>query len=866
MEKVLRWLSRAVPEGEREDWVREWQAEWAHGRQEGRSAVTLASSATEDCIRLRLRSWTPGPLTQDLRFAVRSLRRNPAYAAVAVVTLGLGLGANTAIYSVVNATMVRPLPIEEPDRIVVATKSRLDRRGPTSAPNFLDWREQTESLEGLSALQPWPATLTGAGRPLRVTRDRVSADIFETLRVDAALGRTFRPGEDQIGAEAVAVLSHDLWSTAFGSDREVLGRRVEVNGEPLTVIGVLPAGFALPPFTAQIYVPWAFQPDALAARGRNNVWAIGRLASGWSLSQARQEMAGIGDRLADEYPDANEGWSIDVEPIHDFALGSSPESLGLLLGAVGLLLLIACANVANLTLARGVVRRSELAVRVSLGAGRARLVRQMWAETLVVAFLGGAVGMAVAWASVGPIQSLLPSQLASIGAVTVDFGVLAFAFVLALLTGTVAGLLPAVRMAREAASGGGVASSLRVRGDGGRLRRGLAAGQFALAMTLLVGAGLLLRSLSALYAVDLGMDPAGLTSFYVTLPAADYTSPEAAIAGIDGIVAGLEELPEVRQAASVSHLPLTASRLSSSLVLEGHEVDHTVNAPSAAIRVASPGYFELLSIPVVEGRAFNVDDRPESLPVAMINETAARMWWPGESPVGRWLWYANDANDEPIRRTIVGVVADVRWAGPGAPAMAEVYQPHGQTTELFRWFGQSMYFVAHTGSTPLEASAVLSVLEGVDPDLPPDRLSSMEANLDRTVATPRIHGTLIGAFALLALALAAVGLYGVMAFTVRQRTREIGLRLAIGAGESRILKHTLRQALETAAAGTVLGGVASLVLGRFFSSALFDVRPEDPVTYVGVTAILVAVTLAASVTPALRAARTDPAIALRSEA
>ena len=864
-ERWLSRLSRIVPASEREEWRDEWLGELAHGREAGRSGGRLLASAFEDAVRLRLRAWRPGPLALDLRFAARSLRRSPGYTTVAVLTLAVGMGASTAIYSVVNATLLRPLPLVDEGSVMMVTQARGEYRGPTSAPNYLDWKDRSSSFEGMSALQPWSASLTGAGAPLHVSRNRVSADFFTTLRVQAAVGRVFEPHEDRLGAERVLVLSHELWSSAFGSDPEVLVRRVHVNGESHRVVGVLPEGFQLARFPAQIYVPWIFQPDALAARGRNNVWVVGRLASGATPEQAQEEMAAVGRQLAAEYPRSNEGADIRVETARSFALGSTTDSLILLLTAVGLLLLIACANVANLTLARGATRRGELAVRAAIGAGRARLVGQIWSESLMVALAGGAAGVVIAFLAVGPIRSMLPARLAGIGEVSVDLPVMGFAVLLALVTGTLAGLLPSLQMTRGAGRGVSLAGVLRVRGDGSRLRHGLAAGQFAVAMTLLVGAGLLLRSLSSLYAVDLGFDPEDVSSFYVTLPQAEYSTPEATVAAVDAILDQLRALPGVERSAAMSHLPLTGAGLSSSVVLEGHPEDQTVNGPSAAIRVVTPGYFQLMGIDILRGRDFDAADRTGSPDVVIINDAAAREWWPGEDPMGRWVWWANDDQDEPIRRTVVGVVADTRASGPDSSTRPQVYQPHSQTTEIWRWFGQSMSFVAETPRAPLGSAEIRKALGAVDPSLPPYGITSLEEALDRTLATPRIHGTLVTTFALVALLLAAVGIYGVMAFTVRNRTREIGLRLAIGADHRAILGDTLFGGVRTAGAGVFLGTVLSLLLARWFQSSLFGVTSTDLPTYALVALGLTAVTLAACWVPASKAARTDPLAALRTD-
>ncbi len=811
----------------------------------------------------------PDSLWQDVRFAARSLRLNPGYAGIALLTLAVGIGANAAIFSVVNAYLLRPLPLEEPNRIISLSKVKDGNTGPTSAPNFLDYREQSSSFEDLVGIQLWATTLTGVDTPRRLSLAMVTPGFFQVLGAQPTLGRGFVSEESIEGQRRSVVLSHEAWSSSFGSDVTVLGRSVLLNGESYELVGVAPRGLRVPPFTSDVYVPLAFADDALDARGRNNIFVLGRLADGASMASASAEMDVIAQGLSDTYPRANEGWGIRLEELHTFAVGSSPRGLWMLLGAVGLVLLIACVNVASLTVARGAARSRELAVRVALGASRARLLRQLLGESILLALLGGAMGVGLAYALLDPIVSLVPARVSGLGEVSIDSQVLLFTLGVSVLTGLLSGLTPAYRMSGLASASqgpSGVAERLTNRGGSERVRDTLVVSEFALAMVLLVGAGLFIRSLSNLYSVDLGVDHEGVTSFQVSFADAEYPAPADVTLGVDRLLEELAARPEVKLAAATSHLPLSGARLSSSVLLEAGPQEHSVNSPSAAIKVVTPGYFSAMGIPLLTGRLLTWDDEPGGELVVVVNRTAAESLWPGEEPIGEWISYAEDADEQPIRRRVVGVIGDVHFAGPSRPATSEIYQSHRQTIEVWRWFGRGMSYVARTrdGST-LELRAVQETLASVDPNLPVVGLSSLTEVLDTSVATRRFQGTLVGLFAGLALLLAAVDTYGVMAFSVRQRTREIGIRVAMGAQRQTLLRSVLSDGLRLAAIGTVVGAIGAAAVSRSVSSLLWGVEGTDPMTYVSVAAVLAGATVMATLVPALRASRIDPVVALRAE-
>ena len=869
-DRLLDFLGTLVPDSEREEWLREWRGELgASVGEQPRSRAKLLLAAAEDALRLRLRLRRVGlgPWVQDLRFALRTMRTRPGYSLTVLLTFALGIGANVAIFTVINAYVLRPLPVEEPSRLVWLSDYKEGRTGFVSAPDFVDWREQSRSLEDLVAVQQWSGTLTELERPLRVPRAHVTPGFFDLIGVQPMIGRAFAEEEGLEGNERVALLSYDLWSAAYGSDPAVVGKSVVFDGVHNTIVGVLPHGFLIPPFTAsQIWFPLAFSEETLSVRGRHNLRVIGRLASGVSQEEAQAEMDVIAEGLSRAYPLSNEGWGIQVRGLHETVLGTNAGSLWMLFGGVGFVLLIACVNVAGLNVARGAGRRRELAVRVALGASRVRLLSQLLTENLLLAFAGGAIGVTVAYLSLDAIEALVPTSLARVGVLSIDGTILAFAALVSAVIGIASGLLPGLRFSMAAEGSGGMADRLHTRTSDSTIGSGLVVAEFAMAMILLVGAGLFVRSLANLYSVDLGLEPDGITTFSVTFPPADYEGPSDVITGLDRVLESLAPEPGVGGVAATSHLPLSGARLSSSVQLDGDIGEMGTNSPGAAIKVVTPGYFETLGVPLLEGRFLTDDDDQSAEHTVVINQAAAERFWPGESPMGRLLAYTEDAEGAPVQRRVVGVVGDIRWAGPQRDATEEIYQTHLQTTEVWRWFGRGMsLLVKEDGGGALTLSGTQSLVSEVDPNLPVVSFRPLREVLDGSVAAPRFQSTLLTLFAVLALVLVAVGTYGVMAYSVRQRTREIGVRVAIGADRTAVMRSVLLDGARLAVTGTLLGAVGALVLSRFISSLLWGIGGDDPSTYAVVAGLLCGVTLLACYVPARRAARVDPIVALRAD-
>jgi putative ABC transport system permease protein len=795
------------------------------------------------------------------------MRTRPGYSLAVLLTFALGIGANVVIFTVINAYILRPIPVEEPSRLVWLSDYKEGRTGLVSAPNFLDWRQQSRSLEDIVAVQQWSGTLTELERPMRVPRAEVTPGFFDLLGVQPMIGRAFLEEEGVEGNERVALLGYDLWSAAYGGDPDVVGKPLIFDGVRNTIVGVLPPGFAIPPFTAsQIWFPLAFSEETLSVRGRHNLSVIGRLAGGVGLDEAQAELDVIAEGLSRAYPLSNEGWGIQVRELHETVLGANAGSLWMLLGGVGFVLLIACVNVAGLNVARGAGRQRELAVRAALGASRVRLLGQLLTENVLLAFAGGAIGMAVAYLSLDGIEALVPTSLARVGELSIDVTILGFAASVSAVTGIVSGLLPGLRFSMAAEGSGQMAECLRTRAGDSTIRSGLVVAEFAMAMILLVGAGLFVRSLANLYSVDLGLEPDGITTLSVTFPSADYDGPSDVIAGLDRVLEKFVAEPAVGGVAATSHLPLSGARLSSSVQLDGDTREMGTNSPGAAIKVVTPGYFETLGIPLVEGRFLYEDDGRGSEHVVVINRTAAERFWPGESPIGRSLAYTEDGEGVPVQRRVVGVIADIRWAGPQRDAMEELYQTHLQTTEVWRWFGRGMSLVVkEEREGALTLSRAQSLVSEVDPNLPVVSFRALREVLDGSISAPRFQSILLTLFAALALVLAAVGTYGVMAYSVRQRTREIGIRVAVGADRAEVMRSVLLDGARLALTGTFLGALGALALSRFISSQLWGVGGGDPSTYVVVAGLLGGVTVLACYVPARRAARVDPVVALRAD-
>ena len=865
----------------------------------------------EECREIRRVNWIQD-LAQDLRYGLRQLRRNPGFTAVAVITLALGIGANTAMFSVVNAVVLRPLPYAHSDRLVWIAESvpALKSEAVTGA-DYVDWKDQNHTLDRIAAYDtmyrgslregaagPGSAdfNLTGRGTPARVHSAFVSASFFATLGVEPQLGRAFTEKEDQPSGPHVVVLMHSFWQQYFGSDPHMLGQTINLDTAPYTVIGVMPVSFRFPGDSdAQILVPLALNQarERLRTQGQRALRIIGRLKPGVSLAAARADLdeirkraqpsskptlargggqrramptpgrGGRGGRLRDGPqegpPPASE---LKVVPLAEHLAGNLRPAVLTLLGAVGLVLLIACANVANLMLTRASARTREVAVRAILGAGRWRLVRQFLAESVTLAVAGGMAGLLLAAWGVNVITQLIPTGagggILAVATPKVDGNVLFFALAVSVLTGILFGLAPAVTVTRsdlgEGLKEGAQAASPGIRR--GWLRGALAVGEISLALVLLIGAGLLIKSFYRLLEVNPGFAPEHVLTMELSLTDTRYPAPQQKLEFFSQVLRRVEFLPGVRSVALADSLPL--SPYDSFLVMSRSRLQQRVALSSSTMMMmyritVSPAYFYTLGIPVLEGRTFTDHDDEQALKVAVVNEALARLLWPREDPIGKRLPLFDNL-------TVVGVVGNTRHEGLSQDTEAEVYVPYRQTPN------NSMQLAVRTAADPDSmVSAVRTAVRDVDPDQPLYHVATLQQVLSESVAPRRFNMLLLGIFAGIALTLATVGIYGVMAFSVTQRTHEIGIRMALGAKRSDVLGMVVRQGLKLALIGVVSGIVGALVLTRFLSSLLFGVKPTDPLTFAAVSLILSAVALVACYIPAYRATKVDPMVALRYE-
>jgi putative ABC transport system permease protein len=815
-------------------------------------------------------------LLRDLRHALRSLARSPGFTAVALVTLALGTGANAAIFSVVHAVLLEPLPFAEPDRLVTVWLSN-PRQGfekdITSYPNFRDWREQGSSFSQMVAVTGTDVTLSGGGAaaedagaaPEEVRAARVTEGFFPMLGVEPELGRGFRDEENEVGRHQVVVLSHGLWSRRFGADPAIVGSEIRVSGRPHTVVGVMPQGVRFPE-DAQLWLPFAFTPareDLREARGALWLPVFGRLAPGAGLAEAQAEMTAVAKRLEEAYPDDNEELGILLEPLRQTLVGDVERPLLVLLGAVGLVLLIACANVANLLLARGAARARELAVRSALGAGGGSLARQVLAESLLLGAAGGLLGLLAAAVGVRSLLGLAPGELPRIEGVAIDWTVFAFALAVALAAGVLFGL-PSALHAAGAEPGRALQEGGRGRAGGrrlGRLRQVFVAGQLALALVLLAGAGLLVRSFLELRAVDPGFEPRGVLSFRVTLPGQGYETAEEIESFYRELLGSLEALPGVESASAITDFGLARLPQSGSITLEGR--DHRSETDAAfpvAYDAVAPGFLQTAGIELLRGRAVGETDRRDGAQVAVVNEAFARRFFPGEDALGRRFTFGTPQGDDPQWTTIVGVAADARRSGLDQDVRPSAFLPHTQYSA-----GQMTVLLRTAGDPLVLAEPARRTVTALDADQPITDVRTLEQVFAGTGARRRFVAVLLGVFSGLAVALAAIGIYGVMAYVVGQRTREIGIRMALGARRREVVGWVLGQGMTVVAAGIALGLLGAVATTRLLSGLLYETAPADPVTFLLVAALLAAVALAANLLPARRAARVDPMAVLRQE-
>ncbi len=799
-------------------------------------------------------------LTTDLRSAFRALAKRPATTAVVVLILALGIGANTAMFGIVNAVLLRPLPFERPSELTMLwLDNRVQgwHRDITSYPNLLDWR-QNRSFDSLAAYRPLSIALTSGGEPIEVQAATVTANFFSTLGALPARGRGFTAEEEQEGKDRVVVLSHRLWQGRFGGDPALVGRTVELGGESRTVVGIAPPSLDFPAGT-EVWAPLAPDEGARSARGSLWLYVVGRLRPQVTLAAAQAEMTGIAERLEREYPQINEGLGINLVPLQTDLVGEVRPALLVLLAAVFAVLLIACANLANLLLARAGEREQEFALRAALGATRRRLLVQLLWESVVLAGLGGLGGVLLAWWASPLLLAWGARELPRLPGAGLDLPVLLFTLAVSLATGIAFGLAPGLHLARTR-----LASSLKETGRGSsggrkaaRVRRVLVASEVALAMVLLVGAGLLVRSLGKLSRVDVGLAAEGRLTFRLQLPPTTYPTRVEVHRFYEELLGRLEALPGVRSAGVASAVLISRLPNATNVTIEGVAAQGVEDQRAVALDAVSPRLFEVTGMPLVRGRAFDSTDGPEAAPVAIVNEAMVRQYWQGQDALGRRFKYGSAASQDPWR-TVVGVVADTRRSGADQEAMPATFLPLAQVPR------RSMTVVVHAQGDPLALTpAIQKEVWSLDEALPVSSVATMQKLLDDRLGPRRFQVLLLGLFASLALVLAVVGIYGVVSYLVELQAGEIGVRMALGAGGERIAKMVLRQVLALVGPGLALGLVGGLLLSRFLRSFLFRVSSLDPATFAAVSLLLAMVAVAAGLLPARRAANLDPVEVLR---
>jgi putative ABC transport system permease protein len=806
-------------------------------------------------------------LGRDLRYAVRTLGRDSLFTLTVIATLALGIGANVAIFSVCNAVLLKRLPYPDPDQVVMLwEQGRNQQLGPVSAANFVDWRDQSRSFSRLAAINPFvDCVLTGRGEPLKLAGAAVSADFFSLLGVHMVLGRDFSKDEDQPGRSDVAVLSYATWLRQFAVRPEVLGSHLTLNDASYTVVGVLPRDFEFvgrpSDFATQtafdVWIPLALGKPEAWKRGTHPLRAFGRLRRGVTLAQAQAEMTIIGRNLARLYPENNRDSAITVVSLAEQVRQPVRTAIATLVAAVGLMLLIACANVANLMLSRAAGRQKEIALRVALGAGRGQIARQLLIESCVLAGLGGIGGLAVAAAAIRSIMPWLPTDLPRASAIGIDPTVVLFTGVVSLVTGMVFGVAPLSYVRRMAAMDG-LKEGTRATGAPQRTRNVLAAAQIALSLVLLIGAGLMAKSFHSLMRVSPGFRTEKILAADLSLPPSHYRDARRIAAFQRDLLQRVRNAPGVQSAGLTANLPLSGSDNSWSFDIEGRGPWPPDVDPTAKYRVVTPGYFETLAIPLVKGRAFAASDAEDAPLVVMINEAMARAWLPGVNPIGQRLLF----HGRPAWRTVIGVVGDVRHSGLDAAAQPEIYVPFAQMANL----QLPATLVIRTATEPAALSAsVRQAVHAADPNLPVNRIVTMGDVVSVSVGQARFRTILVGTFALLALIVASVGIYGVVSYAVNQRTREFGVRVAMGASRQDVLSLVMRRAGVLIGAGVGMGLLCSVVLTRSIAGLLYNVTPLDLTTFIAVTTLLSTVALLASYIPAHRATGVDLLIALRHE-
>jgi putative ABC transport system permease protein len=804
-------------------------------------------------------------LLRSIRVALRALRRTPTLTASVVLTLALCIGGTAAVFGAVYAVLFRPLPWARPDGVLTVRELWRGQVGAMSVGNWADLRRRDRLFEHLVPTYPQQLNLAGTDQPENVPAARVSAEFFQLLGVSPALGRTFAGDEDTPGRDQVVVLSDRLWRRRFGADRAVIGQEVRLDGRPATVIGVMPASLDFTLLDEQLWVPTAFTPEQLAQHDEHFLTVLGRLRPGVTMAEAQTELADIGRELARAYPRENQERTLGASSLMEELVQDYRPRLLVLLGAVGFVLLIACANIANLLLAQSAARGREMAIRAAVGAGRGHLLRQALTENLLLAGLGGGLGVLVAHWAVRGLTVFGPADVPRLAQARVDGPMLAFMLAITLGAGLLFGLAPALRLSsrpphailKEGRSGG-------VHRD--RLRSALVVAEIALALILLTGAGLLIRSAAALNRIEPGYDPTGVVAARVSLPTAGYESPDQARAAFERLGTRLAEAPGVTASGIASVGPLEGGS-TNGLVPEGRPFE-IASAINSSLRIVSPGYLAAMRIPLHRGRGFTDEDREGAPLVMIINERLAREAFPGQDPIGKRIACCDAGPDGvPSWKTVIGVVADVRAQDMSRPADPEFYLPLGQAPHVaWDWIQRSMTVAARSAADPMRlVPGLREAVRAVDPAVPLYGVGTMDDRITRSLAQARFSTALLTAFGAVALLLAAIGVFGVISYGVSQRTQEIGVRVALGADQGDVVRLIVRHGARLAGTGLLIGLGGALVATRLLGTLLYQVSPTDPPTFVVGATVLGACALVAAALPALRAARLDPATALRAE-
>jgi putative ABC transport system permease protein len=813
-------------------------------------------------------------MTRDLSYALRSLKKSPAFTAVAILTLALGIGANTAIFSVINSVLLRPVAYQKPERLVFLWSSSGSlSREPLTPARLMDFREQLTSLTGLAGISHIPLNLTGDREPERLDASSVSSNFFDILGVPALLGDPFHAGRAD---DRAVVLSYGLWVSRYGSDPSIIGRPITLNGTARTVVAVMPRQFEWPAITAtpgrgggpQLWIPGAVHDlprtpsdradqDLSTNRTAGYVRAVARLKDGVTVEHAQREAEMIAARIGNAHPDTDGGRGATIVPLRTQFYGPMQRTLLILVGAVALVLAIACANVASLLLGRGTARRKEIAIRLALGATRARIVGQMLIESIALALAGGACGLLLAWWAQSSLIALGPPEFLRVNNTRIDLWVLAFTAALSIATGVLFGIVPSLQVSSQSVTSdlhdGGTRSSTGPRSA--RTREALVTLQLAVSLVLLVGAILLLRSFAALVHVDTGIAAHNLLTFNMFLSGPRAASQAQQAAFYEHTLERIRNLPEVVAAGAAVTLPIGGDDFSASYTIAGRELPSAGHESSAGYQVVTPGYFAAMGIPIVAGRDFDASDDRDGAAVVLINHALAQREWPGQDPIGQRMRAGADGP----WMNVIGVVGDVRHMGPALPPRAEFYQPYTQRSFSF------MAFVVRTRQDPVAAvSRIRSEIAQLDPTQPISNIATMDEHVGRALSRPRFMSTLIAVFGALALGLSIVGVYGVMAYSVTQRTREIAIRIALGARAVTVVTMILSRTVSLTGVGIAIGLAGAMALSRVLSGLLFAVRPSDLPTFIAASLLLGAAAIAAGAIPAIRATRIDSVEALKS--